>query len=109
MHCGQSAWCGFGLLPPWAAFCFGRGLQRIVGPFVFGVAGAEVFADFEVGGFPEGAKVGGDLHGLVAGGEEVEEDGDCWDIRESLGTGRGARQLSTVGTDMRAGKTVICI
>ena len=31
----------------------------------------------EVGAGPEGTEVGGDLDGFVAGGEEVEEDGDA--------------------------------
>ena len=44
---------------------------------MFGVAGAEVFADFEVGGFPKGAEVGGDLDGAVVWAEEVEGEGDA--------------------------------
>ena len=54
-------------------------MEGVFGPFVFGVAGAEVFADFEVGAGPEAFKVGGDLHGFVAGGEEMEED---WEASE---------------------------
>ena len=44
---------------------------------MFGVAGAEVFADLVVGVGPEAAEVGGDLYGFVAGGEEVQDDGDA--------------------------------
>ena len=50
---------------------------------MFGVAGAEVFFDFEVGGFPEAGEVGGDLDGFEAGGEEVKE-------YRGLGRWRGA-------------------
>lgn len=56
-----------------AAFGFGGGGEGVFGPFVFGVAGAEVFADFEVGGGPEGFEVLRDLDGFVAGREEVEQ------------------------------------
>ena len=47
---------------------------------MLGVAALEFFADFEIGVLPKAAEIGGDLHGLVAGREQVYNDGGCSSI-----------------------------
>ena len=59
-----------------AAFGFGFGGEGVFGPGVFGVASAKVFADIEIGGFPEAGQVGGDLDRAVVGAEQVHQQAD---------------------------------
>ena len=53
--------------------CCGQGIFR---PGMFGILGAEVFANQEIGGLPETVKVLGDLNGAEVGAEKMEDERD---------------------------------
>jgi hypothetical protein len=50
---------------------------RVLGPGVFGVAGAELLANLLVGVVPEAGQVIGNLLGTQVGSEQVQEDTDA--------------------------------
>jgi len=88
---------GFRLRVALRPLASGGGGEGVFGPLVFGVADAEVFADLEVGGGPEGAEVGGDLHGFVAGERRWRRRGRGW--RRFLGCRGGRRVPEADGED----------
>lgn len=54
----------------------GRGLKRVIGPEVFGVAALQFFSHLRVTGFPKTCEVLGDLNGASGRREQMNENRD---------------------------------